>query len=69
MSLPVTLANFSPARAVPMGPAGWACFGLATAGLVVETVADYQARLRLLVLQALLFSPYLIRGGGTDGVR
>ncbi|CAM9770453.1 unnamed protein product [Pylaiella littoralis] len=43
VSLPVTLANFSPARAVPMGVGGWACFGIAAAGLAVETVADYQA--------------------------
>ncbi|CBJ25919.1 GE20757 [Ectocarpus siliculosus] len=42
VSLPVTLANFSPARAVPMGVGGWACLGLAATGLAVETVADYQ---------------------------
>lgn len=42
VSLPITLANFSAARAVPMGPAGWACLGLAAAGLAIETVADYQ---------------------------
>ncbi|CAN0240934.1 unnamed protein product, partial [Laminaria digitata] len=42
VSLPVTLANFSPARAVPIGAGGWACAGLFAAGLAVETVADYQ---------------------------
>eukprot|EP00752_Nemacystus_decipiens_P018301 g16417.t1 len=42
VSLPITLANFSSARGVPMGPAGWACVGLAAAGLAIETVADYQ---------------------------
>lgn len=42
VSLPVTVANFSPARAVPVGAGGWACAGLFAAGLAVETVADYQ---------------------------
>lgn len=49
VSLPVTLANFSPARAVPMGVGGWVCFGMAAAGLAVETVADYQAWMDRLV--------------------
>lgn len=44
VSLPITLANFSKARGAPMGPAGWACIGLAAAGLAIETVADYQVR-------------------------
>ncbi|CAN0432763.1 unnamed protein product [Ascophyllum nodosum] len=42
VSLPVTLSNFSPKRAIPMGLGGWACAGLFAAGLAVEAIADYQ---------------------------
>lgn len=48
VSLPVTLANFSPARTVPMGVGGWACAGLFAAGLIMESVADYQVRSRVI---------------------
>lgn len=56
VSLPVTIANFSPLRAVPMGAGGWACLALAAGGLAVETVADYQVCVRSSLFVLLLFA-------------
>lgn len=44
VSIPVTMANFSPNRIAPMGIGGWASIGVFAAGLAIETIADYQVQ-------------------------
>lgn len=58
VSLPVTLVNFAPGRALGMGPGGWAFAGLFVAGLTIEAVADHQ----VMLCHQTPWSPLVTRG-------